>query len=296
VLCDECQPGYTIEDLYDLIFPSNRGVNGYLCMVYECFLDDSKDAKQSKLFVSAGFFGTRDDWSSLRKAWNAVLREKGIDYFKSSEYNHLTDQFAKYRTDAYPPPAGRNAAKEIKRALQEVVSNHRNIRGIGISVLVEDFDKVCSRPEVSGIFGSNPYHRALESVMFETVRIICRRPGHNMVAFVHDEESDFETLHSLYLGFKKLNPKTAKYMGGFAPLSDKEHPPLQMADMIANSALEVGMDRITKGETDKARISMRENINLLGYWDEHYMLSVLKRNLALRGRPIPLDLETEEYG
>ena len=267
-----------------------------LRMVYECFLDDSKDANQSEMFVSAGFFGTRDNWSSLRKSWKVVLDEKGIDYFKSSEYNHLTHQFARFRTPVYPPPSGRNAAKEIKAALQQVVSLHRNIRGIGLSVQVRDFEKVCSRPEASTIFGSNPYHRALESVMFETVKIICRRPGHNIVAFVHDEESDFEILRQLYLGFKKLNPRTAKYMGGFVPLSDKEHPPLQMADMIANNTLEVGLDRIRKGETDKARISMRSNINKLGWWDEHYMLSVLKRNLILRGHPVPIDLDNEEYG
>jgi hypothetical protein len=265
-------------------------------MVYECFLDDSKDANQSHMFVSGGFFGTRDDWSSLRKAWSKVLQDWDIDYFKSSEYNHLTDQFAKFRTDAYPPPSGRKAAKDIKDALQQVVSKHPFITGIGVSVPVKDYEKVCSRPETNGVFAGNPYHRALESVMFETVKIIRRRPGHNVVAFVHDEESDFETLHRLYLGFKKLNPKTAKYLGGFAALNDKQHPPLQMADMIANNTLEVGMDRIAKGETDKARISMKENINKLCWWDEHYMLSVLKRNLALKGHPIPLDLDTEEYG
>ena len=93
------------------------GVNGYLCMVYTCYLDDSRDANQEKLFVLAGFFGTKDDWSSLRKDWSAVLREKGIEYYKSSEYNHLTDQFAKYRTASYPPPSGRNATK-IMRGLR----------------------------------------------------------------------------------------------------------------------------------------------------------------------------------
>jgi hypothetical protein len=265
-------------------------------MVYDCFLDDSKDANQSKLFVSAGFFGTRDDWSSLRKAWRAVLLEKGIEYFKSSEYNHLTHQFSRFRTDAFPPPSGRRAAKEIKDALQRVVSQHPFIRGIGISVLVEDYEKVCSRPETDGIFGENPYHRALESVMFEIVKTIRHRPGHNMVAFVHDDETDFDTLHRLYLGFKKLNPKTAKFMGGFIPLSDKEHPPLQMADMIANNTLEIGMDRIAKGETTQAEISMKGNINKLGIWNEDYMLSVLKRNLILKGRPIPLDLQPDDVG
>ena len=274
------------------------GVNAYLSMVYTCYLDDSKDANQSKLFVSAGFFGPKDDWLSLRKDWTTVLKEKGIDYFKSSEYNYLCDQFAKYRTDSYPPPYGRNAAKGIKDALGEVVRRHPFIRGVGISVLVEDYEKVRSRPETNGIFGENPYHRALESVMYETVKIIRNRPGHNIVAFVHDEESDFDTLRRLYLGFKKMNPKTAKYLGGFAGFSDKEEPPLQMADMIANSTLEVGMDRLAKGaaELDQARIGMKENINLLGLWNEDYMLSVLKRNLIVRGRPIPLDLQPEAIG
>lgn len=74
--------------------------------------------------------------------------------------------------------------------------------------------------------------------------------------------------------------------------------PLQMADMIANNTLEVGLDRLSKGvaELDQARIAMKENINLLGLWNEDYMLSVLKRNLVVRGRPIPLDLQPESVG
>lgn len=271
-------------------------MNGYLYMVYDCFLDDSKDAKQSQLFVSAGFFGTRVDWSSLRKAWSKVLDDKGVGYFKSSEYNHLTDQFARFRTKAYPPPTGRDAAKEIKLALQQIVKDHPFIRGIAVSIVVPEYERICSRPEATGVFGGDPYHRALESIMFETVKIIRARPGHNMVAFVHDDESDFETLHALYRGFRKKNPKTAKFIGGFMPLSDKDHPPLQMADMIANNTLEVGIDRIHKGEIDKAKIAMKENVNKLCFWDEHYMLSVLKSNLAFNGRPIPFDISGDEYG
>ena len=69
-----------------------------------------------------------------------------------------------------------------------------------------------------------------------------------------------------------------------------------MADMIANNTLEVGIDRIHKGEIDKAKIAMKENVNKLCFWDEHYMLSVLKSNLAFNGRPIPFDISGDEYG
>ena len=68
-----------------------------------------------------------------------------------------------------------------------------------------------------------------------------------------------------------------------------------MADMIANNTLEVGMDRLRTGKTDQAKIAMRDNIHLLGYWNEAYMLALLKRNLIRIGKPIPLDLDSKEY-
>ena len=296
MVCKSQCSDYTIEDFYDLVFPPELEVDGYLGMIFTSFLDDSKDANQSKMFVSAGFLGDKDDWGSLRAQWDRVLRESEIEYFKSSEYNHLDGEFARFRTAAYPPPSGRNAAKEIKDRLQQLVKNHPSIRGVGVFVIVEDFNKVCARPETTGVFPPNPYHRALESVMFHTVKIISKIPGRNQVAFVHDEESDFAVLYQLYLEFKRLNPRTAKRMASFTPLSDKRHPPLQVADMIANNTLEVGMDYLAKGKPDEAKIAMKENISLLGYWDEHYMLSILKGNLLRLGRPIPLDLDIEEYG
>ncbi len=32
---------YTIEDFYDLVFPPELEVDGYLCMIFTSFLDDS---------------------------------------------------------------------------------------------------------------------------------------------------------------------------------------------------------------------------------------------------------------
>jgi hypothetical protein len=265
-------------------------------MVFHSFLDDSKDANQSKLFISAGFFGLQEDWGSLRISWKKILDDNGIKYFKSSEYNHLTGEFKKFRSDAFPKPTGREAAKKIKDALQAVVDRHQRIRGVGITIPVGEYEKVRSRPEAAELLSDNIYHHALESVMFETVKLIRKIGGRNVVAFVHDEESDFETLHQVYLGFKKLNPKTSNLMRGFAPFSDKEHPPLQMADMIANNALELGIENLEKGVFDQTRIAMKKNIQILGVWDEHYMLSILKQNLLRTGKPLPVDLETEEYG
>jgi hypothetical protein len=291
---EECV--YTVEDLFDLFFPEELGVTGYLTMVYSCFLDDSKDALRSKMFVSAGFFGDKDDWKNLRVAWSACLKRNNIAYYKASEYNRLEGEFARFRTAQYPRPTGRDAAYQIKYELQEIVKANQRIRGVGVAVLVDDYEKVRSHPEAKDIFGPDPYHCALESVMFETVKIVRALPGHNMVAFVHDEQDDFNTLRDLYLGFKKLNPKTAKVMGGFSGQDDKTHPPLQAADMIANNTLEVGMDWLSQGKLDKLRFELLDNRSLVGLWNEEYMLSVLKANLGRKGRPVPIDLSGEQHG
>lgn len=272
------------------------GVTGYMCMVYHCFLDDSKDQNQAKVMVSAGFFGTQEQWGSLRIAWTKVLEKHGLEYFKSSECNNLNGEFAKFRTDEYPPPMGRNAAKKIREELQIVLHEHRYIRGVGISVPLEDYRKVLLRPEADGVLHANAYHAALASVMYETVQYIRKRPGRNMVAFVHDDGDDFPELFAVYKAFAKANPGTAKYMGGFQPLDDKLHPPLQLADMVANYAMSKSLVSLESGNMKLENIEMGSNINLLGYWSYDYVLSVLKRNLLGRGRPIPIDLESEQFG
>ena len=96
-------------------------------MVFHCFLDDSKDQIQSKVFVSAGFFGSLDHWQQVRLAWGKCLKENGLEYFKTSEYKSLTGQFSKFKTADYPPPRGRERASEIREALLAIP---RTMRGV----------------------------------------------------------------------------------------------------------------------------------------------------------------------
>ena len=143
---------FHIEDLYDLVFPPDIDVEGHLCMVFQCFLDDSKDQDQTKVFVSAGFLGTKDHWSELRVAWRKCLKEHEIDYFKTSEYKMLRGQFAKFKTAAYPPPTGREKANEIRDSLLAIPRNLGGIKGFGLVIPVEDYAKVCARPEAKDFF------------------------------------------------------------------------------------------------------------------------------------------------
>lgn len=293
-MVSESQPGeFTIEDLFDVIFPDNS-VTGHLCMVYHSFLDDSKDRDQSKLFVSAGFFGTKDDWATLRPAWNKRLNQDGIQYWKSSEYNRLEKQFSVFRKE--PPPLGRQKARKLRSDLQEILRNIPGIQGLGVCMPMDAYAKVATRPEAKLFFNDDTkYRRVLESILFETVKMVQKKPGRNMVAFVHDDESDFDILHRYYREFRQHNKKTAKWLGGFAPLSDKDHPSLQAADMAANFSLERGLEFMETQTRLLLIEEMQGNLQRLAVWDERYMLSVLKRNLIANGMSIPQDLQSSEY-
>jgi hypothetical protein len=272
------------------------GVNGYLCMVYTCYLDDSKDQNQSKIVVSAGFYGTKDDWVKLRVAWKKRLKEDGLDYFKTSEYKSLTGEFSKFRTAAYPPPKGREKAMQIRSDLKQIFKRIPGIQGVGVVIPLDDYGRVCERPEAQDVFVADPYRRALEGVLLDAVKLIRQKSGQNVVAFVHDDDQDFDRLRQIYNEFKILNPKTAKFMAGFQSLDDKLHPPLQMADMMANLTLGVGLEWLETGRTPSKLKEMEENIRFIGAWNEHYMLSLLKLNLIANGRPVPADLQADEYG
>jgi hypothetical protein len=266
-------------------------------MNFKCFLDDSKDQNQSKLLVSAGFLGLKEDWHRLTAEWKRALKKHGLRYFKTSEYKMLDGEFARFKSRAFPPPTGRQAASAIRSELQGVLRRNPRILGVGIAIPVEDYARVCSRPDAQGIFPGDPYQRALEGVLLEAVKLAKMVAGEDVrIGFVHDDGPDSALLRSVYEGFKVANPRTATHMDGFRPLCDRKNPPLQLADMVANFTLVVGLDWLTNGRQAKWATEMESNIGKLGVWTEHVMLSILKRNLIRRNRPVPVDLQGSEYG
>jgi hypothetical protein len=148
------------------------GVEGHLCMVFNCFLDDSKDRDQSKIFVSAGYIGKREDWVALRLFWNQTLQEHGIRYFKTSEWEMLRGEFAKFRTSAYPSPEGRNHANKIRESLLGVPRMLKDIQGFGCAIPMDDYNRVCDRPEAKEFFTAHPYRRALDGMFNEVCSVV----------------------------------------------------------------------------------------------------------------------------
>jgi len=273
------------------MFPSECQDRESFCMVCKCYMDDSKDSKQEHMLVCAGWIGERNDWIEFVRLWNKRLREDGIDYFKTSDYKMLKGQFEKFRK--LPEPQGREAAKAVRDDLLRIIRSFDNLRSVGVCVPMDEWNTVASRPEAAGVL-EHPYHRAIESVWTETVRRGFRRsrPHRNsVVGFVHDDGPDYPQLASLYIAFKKLNPKTAKYMVGFSGLDDKVNPPLQASDLIANHSLEIGMKWLKNGKTVAEESELQSSMGFLAVWREDYALGVLHHELKRKGLPIPKDLE-----
>jgi hypothetical protein len=280
---------FSLDDWFDLFFPPDRKVNGYICVVFQTFLDDSKHSG-GKLMVSAGFCANVDAWSMFRKDWVATRLRHGIDYFKSSECNHVDGQFRKFRKGKYAQVGDKEMVRTIRADFLAVVARHRGIVGVGVSVEMASYERLALLPEAQGVLPLDPYKAALSSVMFETVKRVRSRDRNCMLAFIHDN-GDEESLSASYREFREKNPKTAKYLGGMGFADDKRTPELQAADLIANHTAYIG----SKAPDLRAGlVEMRENIAYLARWDEPYILEVLKTGIRKRGGSIPLGLESVE--
>lgn len=246
-------------------------------MVYNAYIDDSKDRHGDKVIVSGIFIGDRERWSFLSSEWMKILRPHGMKYFKTAEYYGLRGEFQKFQSvSKYPPPGGREAAREIFDALEQVIQNAR-LTSLGIVIPVQEYKEVFAMPESHNKLPANPYHAALNSGFYETVKAINRLPGRHKVAFVHDEHEHevFSEYQRLYLEFKRKNPKTARRMGGFVPLNDEEHPPLQAADLAANVTCNFAkqwLDDPSKASLQRLKVSMYR----ICVWERSYILEVLR--------------------
>jgi hypothetical protein len=292
VVCAKSQsPKYTMGDLHDLVFPSETGVTGQLCMIYNCFLDDSKDQKQQQMIISAGFFASNLTWAPLRSAWNKCLRGHGLNYFKTSEWRGLSGEFQKYKSANYPIPTGRDAANRVRDELLRILENTTGINGIGMAIPVGDYNEVRDMPESAIIFDDDIYGWALVHVIVETLRAVRGLPGKHMAAFVHDDGNDFDELRAVYKEFMKNNPYWAKHSGGFQPLDDKLHPELQAADMAANYALQLGLKWLSDGRQQQKREEFQKSMKCLFIADKLTLLKILRDQYIHRKIPVPAVLQ-----
>lgn len=265
-------------------------------MLYECYLDDSKDQRQEFAYVCAGFYGAPKAWKRFNKNWNKQLGREGIKYFKTSEFTRLTGQFAKF--SKLPKPHGKDAAGQVRDRLKQTIRDSSGLRGVGVAVPMEDYRAVMSHDSADRVFGSNGmYHRAFETTLYRAVQLACKRPDDG-VAFFHDDGPDFDALRSLYTSFKKKNPKSGSRMKGFLPLNDKDHGELQAADIFANSVMGITVAHLLHKETAHNSNILLFDRSDLSVWSKQLGETLLLRNMASLKISAPESLirAVAEYG
>lgn len=110
------------------------------------YYDESDD--NEKAYAVAGFIGHQQDCVHLDLAWrDKVLDKYGIEYFKASELNAGTGQFAKFRDDPSNVKAKFSAREkavfdEIKIASIDVILNFDMLLGIAAVVLLPDYYRI----------------------------------------------------------------------------------------------------------------------------------------------------------
>jgi hypothetical protein len=68
-------------------------------MVIASYMDESSDNQPSGVFAVGGFLGKGVPVFELERGWEKLLRKHRLKYFKASECQHGTGEFAKFVAD-----------------------------------------------------------------------------------------------------------------------------------------------------------------------------------------------------
>ena len=273
MVCEKSQ--LSLEEEIKLLFFD--GKPGCVAMLIWTYLDESADQNQQKAFVTAGFMGRPRDWSSLRRPWKLKLRQHGIRYFKSSECRNLQGEFRKFKTK-FGLEEGKRQALLVRDDLERLIRS-RTLIGFAVGTSLVDFHKINSLPEAKT---SPHWNRDFEDATFQILlHNLIARLKHNFpptfqIGFVHDESQKSEKLKTSYLLFKKRHPELGERMRNFTSHDDKTHPPLQVADLMADVARDVVNRKLDDESIDvTVRDGVKGSVFVVDCWQEWGMMKVL---------------------
>jgi hypothetical protein len=270
---------------------------GIIAMLYKTFIDDTADRTQQQYVIAAGLMGGWDVWKKFNRDWRKVLRAKPtIRWFHSKEWRSLTGEFFQFRdANSWPKPKGGEAANAKRERLKHVIEASR-VGGIGVGVLVEDFNLVRSAdPKAAEFFRPDPYEGALQALVYECARGARmlsvkngRGPNGNLIGYVSDDSNRSPIYSAVYSDFKLKNPDIAQVMQDLAHLDDTNVPGLQAADLVAHVINQVVKELVKLPSEERSGTFLQTLPELQGsIWkiahvDKWYMCSILEDLIGLR--------------
>lgn len=217
---------------------------GPLTVMTGAYFDESES---EGCFSVAGYLGSYRTWVHLDWLWQDLLTKWRLDYFKASECNNGTKQFAQYRDD---PSLPQKRLKDHEHAkLREIMTDfvgavckvHDELCGIGAVVVLDDFNRLVSESDKARrLFTTKPYYLCMQLCLVAAAIPIrnmrCRtRSGDDWVRPIFDSHREFSKhTVALFAKFSKKNPESAKVLMQPAYKDDVDVRPLQVADLVAH--------------------------------------------------------------
>jgi len=267
------------------------------------YLDDSVDPKQKGIFAVGGLLGRCRPIFEIDRKWERLRQrpEIGVDYFKASECQRGSKQFAKFVAN----PQAITAAERVRldriwdQFLDVVLGDpEEHVIMFGIGVVLDDFYQVTREAKARAILGETPYWFAYQAAMIEAAFATKKVGQGDAVAIICDKDEEHsKDAQDVYSAVKEKNPNAARHMGAFDMQEDKSCHPLQAADACVyeiRRALHVSLGRWKNSpHFDKGlrwqfkKIDTKKRWWLIQYADRRYLEAVVKENTP--GRPLDLD-------
>ncbi len=185
------------------------------------FVDDSGSGGDSPYFVLGGYVASPEVWDYFVPAWESILDSSPrLEYFKMSEAESLKGQFAGFSAKNRTERLGKFIDVILDHDLFEwsVVISNADYREILLPTLLPQF--------------RSPYYYALMGMLTALSGRYRWAGSDEQVHFILDTQKGMEHhAHLICNSFRKWHPTWR--IGHVAFRNDKEHPPLQAADLIA---------------------------------------------------------------
>lgn len=208
------------------------------------YFDESDDNERA--YAVAGFIGHQHDCVHFDLAWkDRILDKYGLEYFKASELNAGTEQFAKFRDDpnnvkALFSPREKDFFNRIKAESIDIINEFDLLVGVGAVLDWADYDRIVTEWEVRGRVVPAPYFFCAQLVMMECglmmnqLNSTTSSSQQGLVRPVFDSHEEYEgRAKRLYNEFVQKNPLSAKSLLPPHYEDERDYLMLQAADNLA---------------------------------------------------------------
>jgi hypothetical protein len=223
-------------------------------MVIGLYADDSTDHPQQRMQTAGAVWGWPADIFEAERQWEQHLKTAGIEYFKASEAEGLRGQFDPAKLGMSLNSA-RAKADSTRRDLVDVIGR-LPLTATAVSVILDDFkDVVSSNAKARYYYGTDSTILVYGLLIRATIELIQEQypmqSKRDTIAFMFDEHKNFLRAEAAYLSLKRRDITCASMMGVVSHGDDKQHKPLQMADVIAHEARHKSMGSLSSSENDR---------------------------------------------